>query len=383
MRKLPWEPEYIKIAFHAVVTVIVIYSLKLLLDFFIFVLAHMDVVTATLGQFFSLVGAAFAPLLIAFVIAYVLNPLVDFFQKATRSASLKRTWGTALTYAVFGLPLVGILLFFMYRVSQSPHGSFSGQMAYTVNNMEDTYTGMQLTLVEWGVFDYAAPYLSSFVNFVRSTGQGLVAFLADAGSVFLNLLLAVFIAFYLMRDKEFIKDKCNKVLNACMPFKAAEFIRRVLRDIHYVFSGYIRGQLMDAVIVAILIGTFLYFLGVPFGVLIGVITGVSNLIPYFGAVVGFVLAVLSALLAGEPMTALWAAIGVLVIQQIDGLIIQPKIVGLNVKLGPVAVILSLSVGGRLFGFWGMVWAVPVCALLKMFLANWLAGGIKHDSTTNL
>jgi predicted PurR-regulated permease PerM len=111
--------------------------------------------------------------------------------------------------------------------------------------------------------------------------------------------------------------------------------------------------------------------GVNFAVLIGMFSGLANLIPYFGAFVGFILSVFVALLSGDVTQAVYAGIIVIVLQQIDGIFIQPKIVGEKVELSPVLVLLSLSVFGSMFGLPGMIFAVPLCAIFKIFLTRFM------------
>lgn len=144
-------------------------------------------------------------------------------------------------------------------------------------------------------------------------------------------------------------------------------------DIHGVFFGYIRGQLTDAFIMSLLISSFFVIFRIKFAVLIGVISGFSNIIPYFGAITGFCLAVFSALLSGEPIKAVYAAVIMVGLQQIDSVFIVPKIVGEKVELSPPAVIVALAVGGKLFGILGMIFAVPFCGILKIILKNYAHG----------
>ena len=134
-----------------------------------------------------------------------------------------------------------------------------------------------------------------------------------------------------------------------------------------MFIRYVVGQLTDAVIMACMIVVSFTVAGIPYAVVIGVITGFSNLIPYVGAFVAYVLSILMGLLSGEPIKALYAAIIVLVIQQVDGMVIVPKVVGQSVKLHPALVLLALSVFGGLLGLFGMVIAVPVTALIKLYI----------------
>ena len=120
---------------------------------------------------------------------------------------------------------------------------------------------------------------------------------------------------------------------------------------------------------AILISVSFSIVGIDYAVIIGLISGFSNLIPYIGAVVAFILSVSVGLLSGEPIMALYAAIIVLVLQQIDSVFIVPKVVGKSVDLHPVLVLLALSVFGTLFGIVGMIFAVPITAIIKLFLVR--------------
>ena len=105
----------------------------------------------------------------------------------------------------------------------------------------------------------------------------------------------------------------------------------------------------------------------PHGILLGLISGFSNIIPYFGAVTAFLLAVMAGLFSGTPIKAVYASVFILLLQQIDSLYIVPKVVGKRLELHPVLVLLSLAVFGRMFGFWGLLFAVPLGALCKKLL----------------
>ena len=147
--------------------------------------------------------------------------------------------------------------------------------------------------------------------------------------------------------------------------KRGEDVLESLSEANRIFSGYISGQITDAVVMAALISVSFLMIGIDYPVIIGVISGFSNLIPYVGAIVAFILAVSVALIGGSPVKALYAAVVIILLQQLDSAVIVPRIVGKKVRLHPVLVILSLSVFGSLFGIWGMVFAVPTTALIKV------------------
>ena len=114
----------------------------------------------------------------------------------------------------------------------------------------------------------------------------------------------------------------------------------------------------------------LYLIGIDYAIMIGVISGICNMIPYIGPIAGTVLAVLIALLSGQPLLALWATAGMILVQQIDNNLLAPKIVGDSVGLHPVFTMLAIVIGGNVGGLVGMLTAVPVAASVKILLNRW-------------
>ena len=200
--------------------------------------------------------------------------------------------------------------------------------------------------------------------------NGLASSVTKAGGLALNLILGMTIGFYFLVEKEKILHYCNRVVDVFFSEKRGEHLKEFGHDVCTVFSGYIGGQVTDAIIMATLISISFSVVKIPYAILIGVISGFSNLIPYIGAVVAFLLAVVVGLLSGTPIKALYAVIIVLVLQQVDSIFIVPKVVGKSVELHPALVILSLAVFGGLFGILGMVVAVPCGALIKMFAVRY-------------
>ena len=221
--------------------------------------------------------------------------------------------------------------------------------------------------------EYISPHLNkitkTFTSFVYDIGNNIISITTAVGNGIINVLISIVVSFYFLKDKKVIKTKLENVCIVFLPKKFYNRLKDGLGDIHAVFSGYIRGMLLDASIMAILISIVLSLIGLKFAVIIGIISAFSNVIPYFGALVGFILAICVALISGEPMQALYASIGMLALQQIDTIFIQPKVVGESVELSPVIVIIALSIAGNLFGLWGMIFAVPVFATIKLFASR--------------
>jgi predicted PurR-regulated permease PerM len=190
------------------------------------------------------------------------------------------------------------------------------------------------------------------------------------GTHLVSIFLGVMIAFYLLIDKEKILTIIHKLLEKICTRKLGKELRALAKEADLIFSGYIRGTLMDALVVGTLISISLMLLGLDLALLIGVIAGIFNIIPYFGPLVGMALGGLLGFVSSVPQKGLYAVGIIFLIQQLDSWYIVPKIVGQNVKLPPLLVLLSIVIGGNLFGLIGILLAVPVTAFLKWLILRY-------------
>lgn len=398
--KLPWDRRYLKIAFHAVVAVAAAYALILAVNFAAFALASPGHIGASVSGGFKKLCGLFSPFIVAAVLAYVLNPMADFFQKwndcifkrlvlkyvrkdipAKRKKPApkykKRTAGAALSYLAIVLAILPAALALASRFGGVARGGRAAEMLgaimTTLDGLEETLARVEVKLMEWGAAHFFSKYITDFTSALgqlrKAAADAVAATMANAGSWMTSLGLGVVIAFYLLRDKDAVLRGLSDGLTLVLPDKANARVRRFLSRLHRVFSGYIHGVLIDACVVSALIAAWLMIVRVDFAIAIGLITGFSNIVPYVGAVIGLALAVLAALISGGPARALLAAVGVLLIQLADGMFIQPKVVGVSVRLSPALVLASLYVFGKLFGIVGMALAVPLCAVVKMMLED--------------
>ncbi|MCL2351700.1 MAG: AI-2E family transporter [Firmicutes bacterium] len=379
LKRLPWDKKYLTVALHAAAAFAMIYAVKLVLDGLALVVAGFPVFFRGAFRVLGRVLAVFAPVIAGLVIAYLLDPAADFFQKryerltGRAGGDARRTAGTVLTYAVVVAVTGGAAVWLFVRFNLK--GDFLASLTNLINslrvNFTEAYAGFQIKLREMGLLRFASGYLEGVFDgmaaLAGSAAQNAVNTLTQAGGALFTAFLGFVVAFFLLRDKRRILRNVSDTAEILLPAKAYRNAKTALRAVNRVLSGYIRGQLADAVLMAVLLTAWLFAVKVQFAALIGVFSGFANIIPYFGAFIGLALSVLDALISGEPLKALYAAAGVLVIQQIDAVYLNPRIVGRNVELGPVTVIAALSAAGALFGIGGMILAVPVCAVGKAAL----------------
>ena len=147
--------------------------------------------------------------------------------------------------------------------------------------------------------------------------------------------------------------------------------REYVHNSNYIFFKFISGQLIDAVVVGILVTVAMSIIGVKYSILLGFIIGLFNIIPYFGAIVAVGLSILITVITGGLSKAFWMALIVIILQQIDSNIINPKIIGDSLEISPLLVIIAVTVGGAYFGVLGMFLAVPVAAVFKIIINDWI------------
>ena len=183
-----------------------------------------------------------------------------------------------------------------------------------------------------------------------------------------NFLIGGIISIYVMADKEIFIAKSKMVIYAIMPGNWASSVIHSMRFTHQAFGGFISGKILDSAIIGVLcyIGTTL--LDMPYAILVSVIVGVTNVIPFFGPYIGAVPSGLLILLV-NPMKGLYFVIFILILQQFDGNILGPKILGESTGLSSFMVIVAILIGGGLFGIPGMIAGVPVCAVIYAALWN--------------
>ncbi len=370
--RLPWNRKYLEISFHVIVTVLALAGMGALL----FRLPQAkNVILQTAGN----ILAVFAPVLWAFFFTLILEPLVQFLQRNYekrcslwhRSRIRNRKVGTAAAYLTvfFFLTLAGG--FAARKIGGTDLEAVAERISGYIRQAGDLLVLLNVKLAEYGILQNVEGLLSLWTEQITAWMEqkilGMTSILPGLGSSLLDVGIGAAAAFYFLMEKEKILNLCREISSVCLGRRFTAGARRIFYEVYSVFSGYLSGQMTDAAIMAVLFSAAFTIVGLPHGILLGIISGFSNLIPYFGAVMAFVLAVFAGLLSGTPVKALYASIFILLLQQVDSIFIVPKAVGRKVEMHPVLVLLSLAVFGRLLGFWGLLFAVPLGALLKNFL----------------
>lgn len=309
-------------------------------------------------------GEIIFTIFISVIIAYVLNPMVNFLE----SKGIKRVLSVLLVY--FGI--IGLFVFISVLIFPAIFDELKNLMKILPNysnniikffdnlyneyykNIENLPFG--LDNIQTSIEDNINKIQNIIINSIQNFTKSIMGIFSKA----LNLFLIPIISFYLVKDKEYFK----KNIKLTIPKRYRREVFNVSRKIDEALGNFVRGQFIVALFVGIATTIGLFIIGVNYALTIGLIAGVSNFIPYFGPIIGGGLAALFALLE-SPIKVLWVVLLFIGIQQFEGNILSPKIMGEKVGLHPVVVIIALLIGGSLMGILGMLLAIPITTTLKI------------------
>jgi len=307
--------------------------------------------------------AIFVPFAISLIIAYILNPVVIWLQQR----KIPRTLSVALIYLVFfGLLFILIAQFVPMVVAELSR--LAERIPRYIERAQELLANFNQATDRMSLPKSVQQALEGSLNnleqsLVRSLGRIPEMTIDFARSIF-NIILVLILTFYLLKDFRLVKDS----LHAMVPRPSRTRVRKILYEIDHSLGQYIRGQLLVSLIVGFSTYLGLLFLRVDFALILAILAAITNVIPYFGPFIGAVPAVLVALLK-SPALAIKTAIVITIIQQVEGQIIAPQVLGKSMGLNPLVVIMALLLGGQLFGILGMIVAVPVVAAGRILIRN--------------
>lgn len=300
------------------------------------------------------------PIVLAIAVIYVLNPVVT--RLADRGVA--RWMGSCLSYLVLMglLTLVGVLVFpSMAEQGRELADDFPTIYDDLVVDLE-SFAGSVGLRIDLPSFDELQDrYADGDGGFLRGQMQRITRFTLGVLEVVFVFLLAPVVAFYLLLDLPTVRRKTLELV----PERHRAEVIHVSRQLGTAVGGFLRGQLFVALIVGVLTSVGLWAIDLPFWLLIGMIAGFLNIIPFVGPWVGGILGVLVALATRDLQTAFYAGLVALVVQQIDNNFVSPAVLRATVRLHPAVIILGLILGASIGGFWGVLMAVPVMASLKI------------------
>ncbi|MGQ7817706.1 AI-2E family transporter [Metapseudomonas furukawaii] len=312
-----------------------------------------------------------SPFLVGMLLAYLGDPLVDRLERL----GLSRTWGVVLVFGLFALillamllvlvPMLGRQLFRLYEVAP--------QMLDWLQQTALPWVQGRLGLAgEFWRFDRLKAVLSGHLGQTTDIAGSLLASVTASGLALLawlgNLVLIPVVGFYLLRDWDLMVSK----LRGLLPRSRESYVVGLVGECHEVLGAFLRGQLLVMLALGMIYAVGLMLVGLDLGLLIGLLAGLASIVPYMGFVVGFGAAVVAALFQFGGVE-FYPLIGVVAVftagQLLEGMLLTPLLVGDRIGLHPVAVIFAILAGGQLFGFTGVLLALPVAAIIMVLLRH--------------
>jgi predicted PurR-regulated permease PerM len=323
-----------------------------------------------LGGLLYLLAPILSPFLIGVLLAYMGDPLVDRLERY----KLSRTWGVVVVFALISLVMIILLLVLVPMLGKQLVRLYElvPQVLDWLQHQALPWVQLKLGLNEgfWR-FDQLKEALSGqlgkttdivgmLLSKATSSGLALLAWLA-------NLLLIPVVSFYLMRDWDLLVAK----LRSLLPRDREGLIVQLFGECHEVLGAFLRGQLLVMLALGVLYATGLMVVGLELGLLIGVLAGLASIVPYLGVVVGIGAALTAGLFQfGVDFYPLLGIAAVFVVgQMLEGMLLTPLLVGDRIGLHPVAVIFAIMAGGQLFGFTGILLALPVAAVIMVLVRH--------------
>ena len=318
------------------------------------------------------------PFIYAAVVAYLLNPLVNYLEKK----KVKRTIAILLVFVfILGL-FFTVIMTFVPKLARDVSvfiGELPAMLDFVMTFIEDFRSG-QVTLIPESLLAFIDldKELSKIAEALKqSLGQLSSALLASTGAL-LDIVMTPIVTFYYLKDKQ----KMIAFLSSLFPAKRVTRIKTFAKEIDTVLGGFIKGQLLVASFVGVLTGIGCAVIGVPYALTIGLVAGLTNIIPYFGPWLGGIFPVLLALM-NNLVTSLWVIIWIVIVQQVESSFISPQIMSQSVGLHPLTVIFSVLLFGNMFGIPGMIIGVPLTGILKVLLKHFIAFRASYRKSNTL
>lgn len=388
--KFNFDKRYFKLCKYIGVTTVIIYLAFRLIDSIPFLY---DNILNIISGFWDITF----PILLGFIIAFLMYGPSNYIEQSLQKLkflkgkkTLCRTVGIIVSYlTVLGF-LIALLcgLYFMIGGQISQNSTINNIMAsiteYFQNNTLSTESLTNLIEKQHLPFgDLIVSQMDKIAGFLQSSFSsllnGVTSFVFDLGSNLFSFVISLTLSIYIIASHEFFHDLWDKIFFIIFrKHKSGTVIKRSLHIINVTFSKYIRGQLIEATIVALLSTAVLTVIGFDYAFVIGLICGLFNLIPYIGPFIGIMIAAILALFSGEIWMVIATIIGLMIVQQIDCNILCPKIVGDIVGLHPALVLIAVTIGGNWYGLFGMIIAVPIAASLKTLVSDWYEHYMKEN-----
>lgn len=329
-----------------------------------------------INGFLKVISPFLAGILIAYLL-YTPESKIEMGLKKSKKRFVRkkaRTIGIFSTYVIFVLILIIILNVILPVVIKSVNELIVNFQGYyskfmdTYNNLpEDDF--LKSDTINNLLKEVQNVDLKQYINIETVTGylKGAMNFASEIFNVFIAFVVSI----YILSERTQIIQFFKKIFKVTVKEKTYKYLGKYFVNSNRVFFTFISSQFLDAIVVGILTTIAMKIIGVKYAVLLGFTIGLFNMIPYFGAIIAVAISALITLITGGLSQTIVMLIVVVILQQIDANIINPKIIGDSLKISPLIVIISVTIGGAYFGVIGMFLAVPIAAVFKILVNDYI------------
>ena len=351
------------------------------------------------GDAISVLTGILMPFIYGAVIAYLLKPVCNTVENFLRRSFPEKAHKAVEPVAILLTMLFGVLLVYallmmiipqlitsvttLYYTAQRNINRFvawiSTQEFFEENHdlllmIESAYDSISLNLDTW----IKTTLVPSMQNIVSGVGSGVISVV----NTLKNLLIGIIVAVYLLASRKRFAQQAKMILYSAVP---SPWAQRILDEVKYadrMFGGFINGKILDSAIIGVLCYIVCLIVRFPSALLVSVIIGVTNVIPFFGPFIGAIPATLLILIQ-DPIKAIWFVLFVFILQQLDGNVIGPKILGNSTGLSSFWVLFAILLFGGLWGFVGMIVGVPLFAVIYDVVKKLVLFGLRRNGQTQM
>lgn len=354
----------------------------------IFVLVNFEKILSILGYIINI----FSPFIFGAIVAFVLNVLVNFIERKLFGKVKKKTWlkiKRPLSITISVVLVIFIIVFIMNLLIPQLKNSVSLFTDSLPTYKEDIINIMNKFNLEETTIKKVSDYLDNFgmviTDYIKGNSKDVITVTTEVATSLIAIIskavIAIVFAIYIIAQKETLKRQFNKLMSAYLKPRTVNRINKYASMANTTFSNFVTGQCLEALIFGSLCFLGMLVLRLPYATTIAVLLGFTALIPVFGAFIGTFLGAFLILMI-SPIKAIIFVVFILVLQQIEGNLIYPKVVGKSVGLPGIWVLLSVTIGASVGGILGMLIATPLCSLLYILLRQAVNDRINSNKIVN-
>ena len=318
------------------------------------------------------------PFIMGTLIAYLLYIPSRFFEniykkakilsKASRALSILTTYILMIVLIILVINVIFPIISVSITDLAANIPNFYNKAVEYADNMPENSILDQLHIKE-SISNISNIDIKQFIKLesIGAYAKGILGLATGVFDIFITLAVSVYLLIYRGKLIDFMRALCFATFEKKTSRNIAEYFNKS----NEIFFKFIGGQIFDALIIGIITSIIMSLLGVKYAILLGFLIGLFNIIPYFGAIVAIAIAILITIFTGGWVQAIWMGIAVIIVQQLDANIINPKILGDALEISPLLVIFSVTIGGAYFGIMGMFLAVPIATVIKLLLVEYI------------